>query len=136
MKVLFAIVSFSLVVLFSCSDDPTKITNKQELIPRDKFVDILVDVHTMDAITNLPQYYRKFGAEDSVSVYGDIWKKYGVTRAEFDSTAAAYTRRPDLYLKIYDDVILKLNLKLDKLRDNEPSFSREKENKENGNPEK
>jgi hypothetical protein len=62
-----------------------------------------------------------------VNIYDELYKKYGVTQADFDSTVVAYTRRPDLYMKVYDDVILRLNLKLDLVRKKEPSFEKEVE---------
>ncbi len=118
----------TLLFLMSCSGQPAKIRHKY-IIPRDKFVDILVDIHLMDAITNGPEFYRKFSAEDSVNVYSEIFKKFGVSRAQFDSTMVSYTRRPELYLKIYDDVILRLNFRIDELKDKKPSFKKEEEEK-------
>jgi len=104
--------------------------DKDYVIPRDKFVDVLVEMHIMDAVTNAPEYYRKFGKNDSVNIYAGIFRKYDVTQAQFDSTMVMYTRQPDKYLKVYDDVILKLNLKRDKMLDNEPSFQKEDNKKE------
>ncbi len=119
------ILSLLFLVLFiaSCQDDPTKM-DKRYLISRNKFVNILVDMHTMDAIMNGSEYYRKYEAGDSVNIYQEIFDKYDVSKADFDSTIVSYTRRPDLYMNVYDEVILRLNLALDKLHDNEPSFEK------------
>ncbi len=129
-----SIIHILLMTLFvvSCGRDNGG-AGHRKLIPRDKFVDILVDIHLMDAITNGPQFYRKFDVNDSVNVHEEIFKKYNVTRAQFDSTFTSYTRDPEHYLKVYDDVILKLNLRLDELKNNTPSF--EKEEKEKGKTE-
>jgi len=119
---------YSLIIIFliltSCSDDPAKIRNR-DLIERDKFINILTDMHIMDAITNDPKYFRKFDASDSVDIYSSIFEEYEVTKAEFDSTVSAYSKQPDAYLKIYDEVILELNYRLDTLKENEPRFNTE-----------
>ncbi len=69
----------------------------------------------MDAITNSPGYFRKYNQRDSLDLYSNIFEKHRISKADFDSTVAAYTRRPDLYKEIYDEVLLKLNMRLDKL---------------------
>lgn len=118
MKKLFAFLFF-LAILASCQDDLTKI-NSSKTIPREKFVNILVEMHIMDVITGNPRYSRKFDASDSLDIYGSIFEKYHVSKALFDTTVAMYVRQPDVYLKVYDEVLLKLNYMQDTLRDNIP----------------
>ncbi|MCK4922314.1 MAG: DUF4296 domain-containing protein [Bacteroidales bacterium] len=101
-----------LVFSFSCTNDPTHIS-KKNMIERDVFIDILVDMHIMDAISNETEYYRKFPSEDSINLYTLIFEKHKVTKAQFDSTVSAYTRRSMLYKEIYDEVLLELNIRLD-----------------------
>ncbi len=114
--------------LISCGKGQGR-SSHRDLIPKDKFVDILVEIHMMDAITNGPEFYRKFDTGDSINIHEEIFRKYDVTQAQFDSTYVSYSRKPEKYLKIYDDVILKLNLKLDQLKDKKPSFTKEEEEK-------
>lgn len=83
------------------------------MIERDVFIDILVEMHIMDAISNETEYYRKFSPKDSINLYKLIFEKHNVTKAEFDSTVSAYTRRTELYKEIYDEVLLELNVMLD-----------------------
>ncbi|MCB9014083.1 MAG: DUF4296 domain-containing protein [Bacteroidales bacterium] len=123
MKKLFAFLFF-LAILASCQDDLTKI-NSSKTIPREKFVNILVEMHLMDVITGNPRYSRKFDASDSLDIYGSIFEKYNVSKALFDTTVAMYVRQPDVYLKVYDEVLLKLNYMQDTLRDNIPKFTNE-----------
>ena len=108
--------SFLLLIFLSlslsCSNDPTRISQK-DMIERDVFVDILVDMHILDAISNESEFYRKFSPEDSLDLYGKIFEKYNVTKVEFDSTVSAYTRRSDLYKEVYDKVLLKINVRID-----------------------
>lgn len=116
----------SLFILLSCSDDPTKVS-KKGMIKHDKIVKILADIHVMDAITNGPGYFRKYDTNDSLDLYSPIFEKYDVTKAEFDTTVSKLSKQPELYLQIYDEVILELNYRLDTLRENEPKFEKEKE---------
>ena len=123
------IIYICLVLLLpSCADDPTKVKiPKKDAIDREEFVHILADIHLMDAITNNANYFRRYEPGDSVDLYNSIFEKYEVTKAEFDSTVALYTKKPDLYLEVYDEVIFELNFRLDSLRENPPKFEREEE---------
>ena len=53
---------------------------------------------------------------DSIDLYGVIFEKHNVTKAEFDSTVSAYTRRSDLFKEIYDEVLLKINVMVDETK--------------------
>jgi hypothetical protein len=115
---------FLLFALISCKDDITRM-NKRNLIPREKFVNILVDMHLTDVITSGNSYYRRYEPGDSLDLYNAIFEKYHTSKSMFDSTVSMYTRRPDVYLKVYDEVLLKLNYILDTLKKNTPKFSKE-----------
>ncbi len=123
MKRFFAL-AFLFAALLSCKDDLTKI-KKRVIIPREKFVEILVGIHLTDVITTGSSYYRIYEPGDTVDLYASIFEKYQVTKAEFDTTVAMYIRQPEVYLKVYDEVLLKLNYMLDTLKNNNPLFSRE-----------
>jgi hypothetical protein len=121
MKRIFAFF-FILMALLSCKDDLTKI-KKKDLLPRQVFVNILADIHLADVITNGPEFTRKYEPGDTLDLNLMVFDKYHVTRAQFDSTVAMYVRQPDVYMKVYDDVMLKLTYMLDTLRDNNPQFT-------------
>lgn len=95
------------------------------MIPREKFVEMLTDIHMVDVLTVGPAFTRKYQPDDSLDIYGSVFKKYNVTKADFDSTVAMYIRQPEIYLKVYDEVLLKLNYMLDTLRDTKPVFTKE-----------
>ncbi|HDR67602.1 MAG TPA: DUF4296 domain-containing protein [Bacteroidaceae bacterium] len=52
---------------------------------------------------------------DSIDMITPIFEKYHVTKEQFDSTMAEYTRYPDLLDKVYDEVIMKLNVMIDEI---------------------
>jgi hypothetical protein len=79
-----------------------------EVIPPKKFVNVLVDVHLADgiAVENMSHAHEQL--LDSASLYGSVFKKYGVTRAMFDSTMSFYSEHPEDFQKIYNKVTAKL----------------------------
>lgn len=82
-------------------------------IPEEVLVEVLVDIHLVDGISNDRKYYRMYEDVDSVDILGPILEKYNISRQEFDTTMYEYTRYPDLLDNVYDEVLLKLNLMLD-----------------------
>jgi len=86
---------------------------RKYILPEDKFVDVLVDIHLADAIAleNEPSYsgFRL----DSAGLYGSVFAKHAVTRAQFDSSVNYYSARPEEFQVIYNKVTGKLNLMLD-----------------------
>jgi len=111
-----------LVVMLSfCSDEFSRF-HRRHTIPRNKFVAILSEIHIMEAITGKSEYYRKYSSKDTLDIYIHIIEKYGYTREEFDSTVASYSRSPERYEKVYNEVLMKLNYMLDTLRKNDPQF--------------
>jgi len=100
-----------MLALSACHKD--KSINGKEFIKRDVLVDILVDIHLADGVTNDRIFHRKFEV-DSIDVLSPILKKYEVSRQEFDTTIVVYTRNPELLDQVYNDVLIKLNVMLDK----------------------
>lgn len=122
MKKAFTIVFLFAFLLQSCGDNPTKF-KKDRVIPESTFVNILYDIHLMDAITNGSEFYRKFENIDSVDIYSNIFEKHGVSKEYFDTTVAIYSRQPQLYLEVYDKVLMKLNLQIDDLKKQEEELN-------------
>jgi hypothetical protein len=113
-----------LISVFSCREDPTQL-NRRDLIPKNKLISMLTEMHLIDALTNNNELNAYFPAGDSVDIYAYIFKKYGVTSAQFDTTIAAYSRRPDLFLKIYNEVIFRLNNVNDTANKSKPKITTE-----------
>ena len=107
-----------LLVLPACKKEK-KITGKQ-FVDREVLVDILVDIHLMDGITQDRQFARKFEA-DSIDVLTPILEKHQVSLQMFDTTMHEYTRNPQLLDEVYNDVLIKLNMMLDENSKEEPA---------------
>ena len=108
-KVFFVIL---LAFLFSsCQEKPkTKV-----LIPEDKMVQILFDLHLADGVLNSTELSYSDSVLRAENYYANILKKYNIDRPIFDSALQQYTKNPELYLKIYDKVIGKLRMQESKL---------------------
>jgi hypothetical protein len=100
-KLMFVL--FLLTSLLSCKDKKAG-----NIIPRDVFVDMLVDIHLADADYSMNSSKFKFHT-DSANFYNDIFVKYGYDRASFDTTARYYSRHLKEFDDLYDDVVTDLN---------------------------
>ncbi|MDF1550753.1 MAG: DUF4296 domain-containing protein [Bacteroidales bacterium] len=91
----------------SCSQD-----NDVDVIEKEKFVDILTDMHLTDAILANKGWYDAKLKDTTRSYYNYILKKYDISRAEFDYSLDYYSHNIEEYNIMYDEVIAKLNEKL------------------------
>jgi len=110
-RILLLLFSLMLIFVTGCSKK-TEITGK-EFIPREELVDLIVDLHMIDGITNDRKFYRKYEGVDSIDMFGPILEKYQVSREMFDTTMYEYSRYPEIFDQVYNDVLMKLNIMLD-----------------------
>ena len=113
-KILFvftAVVSLGLV--WSC---------KEEAVPLDEeqFKSLLIDMHRVDGTLAVAR--RTGGSNDlkNYAYYNDLFKKYGVTRADFDSCLHYYSAQNARFSALYDAIVDSLNKEvtvLDKIID-------------------
>lgn len=81
----------------------------ENLIREDAMVELLIEMHKKDAEKHWNrQWYPDSLRNDTVD-YGIIFKSHGVSRSDYDSSMAYYTREPEVLDRIYDAVIEKLN---------------------------
>ena len=103
---------FILILLFGCEDNkPGK-----DLIPPEKLVPVLVDMHLVYALQSSATIRNIARDVDSVDTYGYIYDKYDITRVQFDSTIAWYSRHPKIFMDIYDQVIMELSRMSDSVK--------------------
>lgn len=100
-----------LVMLTPACRKKTSIHGKA-FIEREVLVDVLVDIHLADAITNDRIFNRKFDA-DSIDLLSPILEKHHVSREMFDTTLAVYSQYPELFDQVYNEVLIKLNVMLE-----------------------
>jgi hypothetical protein len=118
---LIILLALVLVIPIGCSEK-TQITGK-EYIPKETLVDVLVDLHLVDGITNDRKFYRKYEGVDSIDLLGPILEKYELTQKMFDTTIYEYSRHPDQMDEVYNEVLMKLNIMLDENDQEEDELS-------------
>lgn len=90
-----------------------------QYIDRDVLVQVIMDMHLIDGITNDMRYYRKFNPDDSIDIYSPIFEKYNINREMYDRTISEYSKYPKLMDDVYDDVLMQLNLLQDRIESEE-----------------
>ena len=107
------IILFILVIILAPGCARKKSIKGKEFVPREVLVDVLVDLHLVDGITNDRVFYRRYYNFDSVDVISPIFEKYQISREQFDTTIAVYSLYPNLLDQVYSEVIMRLNVMID-----------------------
>ncbi len=104
--IVFALFLFSFFFL-ACQN------NLNAPISEEKLINILVDVHTAEAMTE-SEITR---VRDSMTpiYYAQIYEKHGVTRTDFDSTMVVYAHNPERFDSVYSKVLRIINTERDSL---------------------
>lgn len=89
-------------LLFACSKVPDEILSEKEMQA------VQVDMQLAEAIINLNSKDFPDNAHKE-ALYQSIFRKYGITEAEYDSSLVWYGRHLDIYMKVYDRVLADLN---------------------------
>ena len=106
-----ALLLLILVMLTPACEKKKSITGKA-FLEREVLVDVLVDIHLADGVTNDRKFNRKYDA-DSIDILSPILEKHLVTREMFDTTLIVYSQYPELFDQVYNEVLIKLNVMLD-----------------------
>jgi hypothetical protein len=89
----------NLFMFSSCSGKKKYVISKKKMVP------ILVDIHIADEIFTSRYFQDPDIMLDSAKTYGWIFKKHGITKADFDSSMSYYAENPDMLNDIYTKVI-------------------------------
>ena len=96
MKINLLILCF---LFFSCvnNNDPNI-----EIIPKNKFIQILKDIHLAEADYEMNKSKGEIKAQENLSSsYHGIFSSYDVTNLLFDNTMSYYSNNPDQLEEIY-----------------------------------
>lgn len=114
------------VLLLACHLVGCRVKRPETVLPDAKMEKVLYDYHVAKAMGDeLPfaESYKK------VLYIESVFKKHGITRAEFDSSMVWYARNPNVLTKIYEKVNVRLRNERDginhliALRENKPETS-------------
>ena len=75
--------------------------------------DLLYDLHRVDGAMQVAGYNYGHN-EELASYYQSVLNKHGVTQAQFDSSLVWYTDNPQIFNKIYPNVIERLQADFDR----------------------
>ncbi len=99
------VILFLLLFLMACGSDERV---PEELLPRDKFLSVLIEAQLIEARTNHELVIEQRSDSPVERYYEEMFKEQGVSRAAFDSTYAYYARRPEQMKAIYEEVLTEL----------------------------
>lgn len=86
------------------------------LIKQDDLVPILVDLHLVYALQGTIEFRTLSREIDSVDTYSYVFDKHGIDKTLFDSTIAWFSRNPERFTDVYDEVVMQLTRKADSIR--------------------
>lgn len=100
---------FFLGVLFLSSCKEERATIPQDVMDREKFIEVLKDKSLAEAALNVNVKNVDGAKFDSVYNF-NVYKENGITRAQYDSTLKYYSAKPKEFKEVMDEVLEKLNL--------------------------
>ncbi|HKR04100.1 MAG TPA: DUF4296 domain-containing protein [Bacteroidia bacterium] len=108
MKNFISILFLCSLAFASCSKKEEKIP--ADIIPKDRMVQVLVDIHLAEARS---QFNAPFDNSKNVkqAYYKFIFNKYKITYAQLMKSWSFYSEHPAIFTKIYDEVITELSRK-------------------------
>lgn len=105
MKKALLFTALLMFIMLSCKRDPVP----RDAIQREKYVDILVDVHLAESIYQ-NRVMLKRDTLKSNELYLAVLKKHGVNEQDMLTTSLYYSRNQKEYDKIYAEVLSKISL--------------------------
>ncbi len=117
----FLICGFSVLVVFNliaCNN-----SGRKYIISENTFVDVLVDIHLADATALYNRPEDTGFVLNTDSLHKSVFTSHGVTSAQFDSTISYYSKRPEDFLRVYNNVTNKLKLISEETQRNTASAS-------------
>ncbi|MEO6303426.1 MAG: DUF4296 domain-containing protein [Bacteroidia bacterium] len=105
-KIILLVISFSFIV--SCGSEDGQVNIPSNVLNEEKFTKLLVDFALAESISNIN--VKNIPSDKSDSVYAfDPLKENNISRPEYDSSLAFYSKHPSLYKKIYENVLVVLS---------------------------
>jgi hypothetical protein len=107
---------FILLLLFSCAPVTEQQERPDSILPEEKMVNILSDMHLAEALVNATPHGGDTNTHRIIDYYGAIYTKYDVTKEVFQSSYDYYVYHPVLLDSVYSKIIIKLSDKETRLR--------------------
>lgn len=98
------------VVLLAFSLTACKVKRPETVLPDAKMENVLYDYHIAKAMGEEVPYNESY---KRVLYIESVFKKYGITQADFDSSMVWFARNPEVLTKIYEKVNVRLKAERD-----------------------
>ena len=83
----------------SCQNRPENVMNQDDMV---KF---LTDLHKLEGSLTVKSYTSPDSTKVNLTYYNALFKKYGISQADFDSSLVWYVHNPKKFTKIYGRVV-------------------------------
>ena len=113
-----------MVALLVACVDQTPAPPPENALDKEKFIDVMVDVHLVEAAINQKFIKVNDSTQASYRYYKHLFEKHETTRTDFDSTFNYYMRHPKLMSEVYNQVHDSLKALSDDLTENEEKYQR------------
>ena len=107
MRIVFLYV-LTCLLLVSCTAD-TQVAIPDSVLPQDKMVAVMVDVHLLEATMNLNVFNVDRTVAEEPAPGFDVLKKNGITKQQFDESYNFYSQHPALLNDVYEMVLNELS---------------------------
>ena len=95
----FLLLSGMIFFLTACDSRP------ENVMSQDEMVDFLTDLHKLDGALSVNYYNSAPDSRENVYYYNALFKKYGISKADFDSSLVWYVSNPKKFNNIYTQVV-------------------------------
>jgi myosin heavy subunit len=102
MKLCF--LSLVLCLLISCTGNSLP----DGVLERDRMIEVLIDLHLAEAAITNQALFGEEALQRASDYYDMIYKKHGITKEEFKASFEYYSRHPQLYKEMYDQLIAEM----------------------------
>jgi hypothetical protein len=94
--------------MLSCSSDDLETVVPSTILSEEKFTKIIVDFALAESTGNINVKNVASDKMDSVYAFNPLIEN-NVTKGQYDSAIAFYSKHPNLYKKIYENVLAELS---------------------------
>ncbi len=100
---------FFSIILNSCAGKQEKIPDG--ILSKVDMTVVMIDIQMAEATINLSNYGQSNFPSDKQKLFDTIYSKHKISKKKFEESFAYYTAHPEIFEKIYEDVISGLSSK-------------------------
>ena len=104
----YGVFFFVAAFVAACSSTPSGVLSEK------KMQSVLIDMELAEAMIS-SDYQNYKDIEYKKALYQSVFRKHGITEAEYDSSLVWYGRNLDIYMRVYDRAIAEVNQRITNL---------------------